>query len=219
MAGGLILGLDTCTAWMNLALMDREGRLLCERRERQATHTTTLTPAIDQLLGQGGGVWGDLSALGAVVGPGSFTGLRVGLATALGICVGRGIPTWGLGSLDALARFAPVAGEGMAVLDARRSRVYTARFRSDRVSVERLTEDADLPPDRVLCSGYPPAWAVGDGVPLVPGWPPSCSCLSQTPNLALPAARHALARLNERAPAEPLAARYVRAADAVPPPR
>jgi len=219
MGRGLILGLDTSTAWMNLALLDGEGALLGERRERQATHTTTLTPTVAALLAEAGAVPGDLGALGAVVGPGSFTGLRVGLATALGIAAGLGIPTWGLGSLEALARFAPAAGEGVALLDARRSRVYAARFRRDGEAAVRLTEDADLPPDRVLAVGAPPAWAVGDGVPLVPGWPPRCACLPEVPNLALPAAHHALLRLVGNEPSGALSARYVRPADAALPTR
>lgn len=215
----LILGIDGCTRWTNLALVDGAGALLAEVHAPAGNHATGLVPAVGALLSAQGGAMADLAALGAVVGPGSFTGLRVALAAALGLSGALGIPAYGLGSLEALAAFAPVDGEGLAVLDARRGRVYAARFtRGGGGDPVRLTEDRDLPPQELLVAKAP-AWAVGDGVPLVEGWPPGCVRLPEVPNLALPAARAALRRLLAGAPCEALEARYVRPPDAVLPAR
>lgn len=213
--GKVFLGLDTCSFWMNLALLDEEGALLGEVHEKAATHTTGLVPAIESLLGRCARSSRDLAAVGAVTGPGSFTGLRVGLATALGYCAALGIPAFGIGSLEALAAFAPVEGEGIALLDARRKKVYGARFLAKRGEAPRLlSPGADLAPEEVL-GGWRPAWAVGDGVPLVADWPEGCALLSEIPNLGLPAARNALKKLKAGKPGETLAARYVRAPDAI----
>lgn len=215
----LSLGIDGCTRWTNLALVAGDGVLLGEVHAPAGNHATGLVPAVEALLAEARRGMGDLDAVGAVVGPGSFTGLRVALAAALGLAGSLGIPAYGLGSLEALAAFAPVDGEGLAVLDARRGRVYAARFRRQAgAPLRRLSEDRDLKPEELL-TGAPPLWAVGDGIPLVAGWPAGCACLPEAPNLARPAAQRALERLLAGAPGEVLQARYVRAPDAALPAR
>lgn len=215
-----ILGIDTCSFWMNLSLVDEAGVVLGEVHEKAATHTTGLVPAIEAMLKRCGSSAAEISGIGVVTGPGSFTGLRVGIATAQGYAGARGIPVWGMGSLEALATFAPGEGEGWALLDARRNKVYGARFESVSGHPPRvLAAEKDLSPEEVLQGGQVPAWAVGDGVPLVNGWPEGCVLLREIPNLAVASARHSLAALLHGKPAQRLEARYVRAPDAALPGR
>ncbi len=217
-ARALVLGLDTCTFWLNLALLDGRGGLVGALHERVATHATGLVPAILALLDRAGASPEGLAAVGVVTGPGSFTGLRVGLAAALGLARARGTPAYGLDSLTALALAYGREGEGIALLDARRGQVYCRRFRARAGSLESLSEPEALDPADALPAGVELAWAVGDGVPLLPVLPGSCFSAPDIPNLALPAARSALARLSAGEPGDTLHALYVRAPDAAMPP-
>ena len=177
------------------------------------THTTRLVPAVDELLLGAGAVRGDLAAVGAVVGPGSFTGLRVGLAAALGLSAALGIPAYGLDSLTALALSVDAPGDGVALLDARRSQVYCRRFLGSGPAARPVSEPVAIPPADVLLGGPEPAWAAGDGVALVGGWPPATRLFPGIPNLALPAARRALEALAAGIATEELTPLYVRGAD------
>lgn len=207
----MFLGIDTCTRWLNLALLTADGEPLAEFRESLPTHTTHLVPEIRNLLARGGAGPKDLVALGVVLGPGSFTGLRVGLAAAAGLAQALSIPAHGLSSLEALARACPAQGPGLALLDARRSEVYVQPFRKERNRIESRGEPASLIPSSVPVGGC--VWAIGDGVPLVPAWPKDCTLFPEIPNLAIPVATEARIRLLAGEEAPPLSALYVRAPD------
>lgn len=209
----IILGIDTCTRWLNLALVGEGGEVVGEVREEVATHTTHLVPALDALLAARGAVRSDLKALGAVAGPGSFTGLRVGLSTALGLSKALGIPAFALDSLTALALASGGEGEGVALLDARRSQVYARWFLREGERARALSEPQAAAPGEILQSGRTPAWAAGDGVPLVPGWPPATALYPDIPNLAVPAARRAWEALRAGESPQTLEPLYVRPPD------
>ena len=213
MTGALILGVDTSTFWLNLALVGRDGRPLAEHHEKVKTHATHLVPALEELMRAAGADRSDLAGLGVVVGPGSFTGLRVGLASAEGLCQALGIPAHGMDSLTALAHCSAGEGEGVALLDARRSQVYAARFLRRGGGVTRLGGIRCAPPGQALAEAAAPSWAIGDGVPLVSGWPEECVLDPQVPNLAKPAALFALERMTLGAPGERLEPLYVRPPD------
>jgi tRNA threonylcarbamoyladenosine biosynthesis protein TsaB len=95
-------------------------------------HTTALLGEIEHAVGAAGG-WGEIEAIGVGVGPGSFTGLRVGIATARGIGLSRGLEVRGVGTLAALGRGIGGRGDGvrLPVLDARRGEVFAAAFTAD----------------------------------------------------------------------------------------
>jgi tRNA threonylcarbamoyladenosine biosynthesis protein TsaB len=211
-SGGPVLGIDTSTFWLNLALADSRGRLLAQRHEWVKTHTTHLASALEALLKGAGVEKTSLAALGVVTGPGSFTGLRVGLAAAAALGQALGLPAFGLDSLTALAACADAEGEGVALLDARRSQVYAATFLRRAGRAERLSEIRSVRPEEVL-SRRVPAWAIGDGVALVPSWPEGCWLDPDVPNLAVPAARAALERLRLGEAGERLTPLYVRPPD------
>ena len=113
----LILAFDTATDVATSALVSN-GEVLGERSSR----AVTLLEDVDALLRQAGAHTRDLEALAVGIGPGSFTGVRIGLSTARGLALGLGIPVAGVSTLDALAQGAPGA---LPVIDARRREVFT----------------------------------------------------------------------------------------------
>ena len=113
----LTLAFDTATEVATSALVD-SGEVLGERVSRAAT----LLEDVDALLRQGGARPGDLGALAVGIGPGSFTGLRIGLAVARGLALALDLRGAGVSTLEALAAGAPGA---MPVVDARRREVFT----------------------------------------------------------------------------------------------
>jgi tRNA threonylcarbamoyladenosine biosynthesis protein TsaB len=113
----LTLAFDTATEVATSALVD-DGEVLGERVSRAAT----LLEDVDALLRQGGAHPRDLDALAIGIGPGSFTGVRIGLATARGLALALDLPGAGVSTLAALAAGAPGA---LPVVDARRSEVFT----------------------------------------------------------------------------------------------
>jgi tRNA threonylcarbamoyladenosine biosynthesis protein TsaB len=113
----LTLAFDTATRVATSALVD-DGELLGER----ASRAQTLLEDVDALLRQGGAHPRDLDALAIGVGPGSFTGVRIGLATARGLALALDLRGAGVPTLDALAAGAPGA---LPVIDARRREVFT----------------------------------------------------------------------------------------------
>src|SRR4051794_22157216 len=115
----LILAFDTATDVAPSALVS-DGEVLGERVSR----AVTLLEDVDALLRQAGAHTRDLDALAVGIGPGSFTGVRVGLATARGIALALGLPVAGVSTLAALAAGAPGA---TPVIDARRGEVFVLR--------------------------------------------------------------------------------------------
>jgi tRNA threonylcarbamoyl adenosine modification protein YeaZ len=112
----LILAFDTATDVATAALVD-DGEVLGER----VTEPKRLLEDVDALLRQGGAHAGDVDALAVGLGPGSFTGTRIGLAAARGLALALDLPAAGVSTLDALAAGAPGA---VPVIDARRREVF-----------------------------------------------------------------------------------------------
>lgn len=156
----MILGFDTATSATAAALLRPDGRAY-EARDDPApdvrpAHAGRLLALLEQVLAEGGATWAEVERLAVGVGPGGFTGLRIGVATARGLAQARALPVVGVGSLHALAVGAP---DVAAVLDARRGEVFAAAWRDGDL---RLGPAALAPAD--LASRLPAATrAVGEG--------------------------------------------------------
>ncbi|MFZ0040328.1 MAG: tRNA (adenosine(37)-N6)-threonylcarbamoyltransferase complex dimerization subunit type 1 TsaB [Solirubrobacteraceae bacterium] len=130
-----ILGFDTATRATAVALLDTEAGVAIERRDDpppsvRPRHTTRLMGLIAEVLSAGGAGWEAIDLIAVGIGPGTFTGLRIGVATARALSQARGIGLVGVSTLESLAGAASEAtGEEeaiVAVLDARRGEVFAA---------------------------------------------------------------------------------------------
>ncbi|MFC7491366.1 MULTISPECIES: tRNA (adenosine(37)-N6)-threonylcarbamoyltransferase complex dimerization subunit type 1 TsaB [unclassified Knoellia] len=209
----LILAIDTSTSAITVALHD-ETRAVAARSHLDArAHTEWLAPLIESCLTDAGKRPADLTGVAIGVGPGPFTGLRVGMVTGLTMGHALRVPVHGVCGLDALAQQASelVDGELLVATDARRKEVYWARYAVRSGVVDRLTDPAvDRPAD--LPDEVRSLPAVGRGPALYPEL-----FLRAVPVLDVDAAvlgRVAVARIRagEPMPVEPL---YLRRPDAL----
>lgn len=175
----LILGLDTATRATTVAVVDVAGATVVERRDdpprgERPRHTTRLLELTGEALRDAGAGWADVGRIAVGVGPGTFTGLRIGVATARALAAARGLPLVGVSTLRSLAHraAATAAADGrevLAVLDARRSEVFAAGWSPATVvdpAALPLLAPAALSPQAL--ADTPPAsgagWlAVGEG--------------------------------------------------------
>jgi tRNA threonylcarbamoyladenosine biosynthesis protein TsaB len=145
-ASGPVLGIDTGGPRADLAVV-AGGRVLAEAARSVASHGAEVPGAVSELLRSAGITTGDLVAIAIGIGPGSFTGLRVGLSYAKGLAIATGCTLVGVNSLDSLALAAltefPVrpGGSLCVVLDARRGDVYAALYRIMADGLEKITGD------------------------------------------------------------------------------
>ncbi|MFF3564580.1 tRNA (adenosine(37)-N6)-threonylcarbamoyltransferase complex dimerization subunit type 1 TsaB [Streptomyces sp. NPDC002574] len=161
----LLLAFDTATPAVTVALHDGH-RVLAESTEIDARrHGELLMPAVDRVLREAGTEPAALTGLVVGVGPGPYTGLRVGLVTAASFGDVLGVPVHGLCTLDGLAYAAGIDGPFVVATDARRKEVYWARYEGPRgrVGDPAVDHPADIA-ERV--AGLP---AVGAGAALYPG--------------------------------------------------
>jgi len=117
---------------MGVALYNGEGVLNESVWSNNDHHTATLAPAIEQALQRAGASVADLQVLAVAIGPGSFTGLRIGLAVAKGLALARGLPFIGVPTLDVLAAGQPLQGTPLvAVLQAGRGRLAVGWYHGE----------------------------------------------------------------------------------------
>lgn len=130
----LTLAIETSGPCGGVALSHGEKPLASISVSSRETHSRRLIPSINWLLERAGVKMEELQCVAASLGPGSFTGIRIGLATVRGLSLGLGIPLAGVPTIDALAgRIAPVPGILLCpVVDARNSRFYTSCYVADK---------------------------------------------------------------------------------------
>ncbi len=166
----IVLALDTASPATVAGVLLGDGRVAEARDDPPAgsrgEHAARLLVLVEQALVQGGVEWGDVDRIAVGVGPGGFTGLRIGVATARALAQGRGLPLVPVGSLEALALGdapgAAPAGPIAAVLDARRGEVFAGVWQAGR----ELIGPAALAPEALaerLAALDVPVRAVGDG--------------------------------------------------------
>lgn len=164
----IILAFDTSSRSMSVALLD-DDRVLAEScLDAGRQHGATLLPAIDDILSRSGREIREVGLYACTTGPGSFTGLRVGVGTARGLARAFGTPLVGVSSLAALSMNGSTSAMTVCpMLDARRGEVYTALYRPvpDDIpcAIERervIEKDLFL---HTLRSGQGPLLFIGDG--------------------------------------------------------
>ncbi|MFC7307470.1 tRNA (adenosine(37)-N6)-threonylcarbamoyltransferase complex dimerization subunit type 1 TsaB [Streptomyces monticola] len=160
----LLLALDTATPAVTVALHDGASVVAESAQVDARRHGELLLPAVDRVLADAGVKLDAVTAIVAGVGPGPYTGLRVGLMTAETFGSALGVPVHGLCTLDGLAYAAGIDGEFVVATDARRKEVYWARYADART---RLTDPAVDRPAEIAerVAGLP---AAGAGALLYP---------------------------------------------------
>lgn len=124
----LILSIDTCLSACSAALVE-DGAVRASRLEPMVRgHQERLATLVREVMDEAGAAFAEVDRLGVTVGPGSFTGLRVGLSFAKAMALALGKPCVGVGSLEALAASAPGPGLAAALVDARRGQAYWQAF-------------------------------------------------------------------------------------------
>jgi tRNA threonylcarbamoyladenosine biosynthesis protein TsaB len=146
----LILGIETATVQVGCAVGGHEGVLASSHSARGKRHAESLAPSIEFTCAQARVSLSEIGVVAVDLGPGLFTGLRVGIATGKAIAQALRVPMIGVSSLDLLAfpaRFSsrPIA----AVLDARRGEVFSALYRQVPGGLQRLTEPQVGTPDEL----------------------------------------------------------------------
>jgi tRNA threonylcarbamoyladenosine biosynthesis protein TsaB len=160
-----VLGIETSTLQGGVAIVD-DRRVVCELLlSVELTHSERLLPSIDRVLADAGTALAGLDGLAVSLGPGSFTGLRIGLSTVKGLAYATGLPVVGVPTLEAMAWLLPEARWPICpVLDARKQEVYAALFRHEGGALVRLVEDGALSPERLCDWIEGPTLFIGDGV-------------------------------------------------------
>lgn len=162
-----ILAIDTAGRTAAVAVL-RDDTLLYECNANTGlTHSETLLPMVDAALKACGLRCKDIDLYGVTAGPGSFTGLRIGLSAVKGMAFDRNVPCAGVSTLEALAFGINSEGTVVGALDARRGQVYWAGF--DLASHERLTPDTAAPVEtleKFVAHCKKPLIFVGDGAGL-----------------------------------------------------
>lgn len=164
MAGVIVLAVESATARAAVALGTPEGVVASAQVTRGPRHAEVLVPAIQFVCAQAAIALPDIDVIAVDIGPGLFTGLRVGIATANGLAQALNKPMIGVSSLDLLAHaHRHVASDLVAVIDARRGEVYAARYDTAGGAVRRVMEPTVLPPDE-LRAEIGDAFVVGDAM-------------------------------------------------------
>ena len=174
-----ILAIDTSTDYLSLALM-RDGKIVGRfHRRSHMRHSSLLVPMIDKLLKKARLKVRDIDCFAISVGPGSFTGLRIGVTTVKGLAYSLNKPIVTVPTLDVIAR--NVKGfDGIVcpVLDARKNKVYACFYRFDGKNIKRISKHLLLPVKDLMenTAQYDKIIFLGDALQLLPNHstPPGC---------------------------------------------
>lgn len=205
-----ILALDTCLNSCSVIVWEGDRALVSIEEPMARGHQERLAPMAAEAMAQAGVAFSRLDRVAVTVGPGSFTGLRVGLAFAKGLALALEIPCVGVGALEALA--GGRAGFAAACVDARRDQLYFQAFADGRAVMAPDVLAVETAAARLaeLWSGGP-AWLAGSGAALLQGvLPDAVLDMSAIPDLRV-VARAAAAAQAPFPPPRPL---YLRAPDA-----
>ena len=197
----LILAFETSAKAGSVALSDGKTLLAESYQNTGLTHSQTLLSMAETMLSHCGYTPQQVEAVAVAAGPGSFTGVRIGVAAAKGFAWGGEKPCYGVSTLEAMALGLGISdGYVLAVMDARRQQVYCALFRAQEGELSRVTEDSAISLEelkKIIKNLENPIFLVGDGSNLCYN-----SLKEQVPGLRLPPEH----RLHQRAAGVALAA-------------
>jgi tRNA threonylcarbamoyladenosine biosynthesis protein TsaB len=162
-----ILALDTSTPSCSVAVVDDDDVLVEIVVNNGETHTRHLMPIIDRIFTIAGTSLSEMDGFAVSTGPGSFTGLRIGISTIKGLALATDLPVAGISSLDALAwqsAFSPLLI--CALIDARRGELYSATYRIQNSRLTVRNEAQALPPERVADMIDESCLMIGNGADL-----------------------------------------------------
>lgn len=160
----LILAVETATSQQSVAILDGDQVLGFRSRDVEGSHTRWLIPTIDELLLSLSLEMRKLSGLAVSIGPGSFTGLRAGLATMLGFRLSFDLPLVAIPTLEAMAwNYRPDHEVICPLLRARAGEVYWACFRWQGQTLVRISDDQAGSLKDLLASVQEPVWVFGEG--------------------------------------------------------
>ncbi len=159
-----ILAVDTATTSCSVAIVDKTSLLTEFTLHREETHSKHLMDMINTALKISGLNISDMDGFAVTRGPGSFTGLRIGISTIKGLAAASGRPIVGVSSLEALATQASLSSDLICpLLDARRGEVYFSRYRFINGRLKKQMEEKVTPPDRAVGDLCESCLFVGNG--------------------------------------------------------
>ncbi len=164
-----ILAIESSAKAASVALCDDNTLIAQYFMNAGLTHSATLLKMIDDMLRNLGLEARDLDLIAAANGPGSFTGIRIGVSAAIGLSLGAGLPVCGVSTLEAMARQIEEPAVICPVMDARRNQVYTATFLYADGCYKRLTPDRAIPASELAAEAHDsgkPYILLGDGYKL-----------------------------------------------------
>ena len=166
-----ILALETSAKAVSVAVAENDTIITSRFANEGETHSVTMMPMLDEMLQEAGLTVRDMELIAVSNGPGSFTGLRIGVSAAKGLAWALDVPCCGVSTLDAMAQNAlDFDGLVIGAMDARRSQIYNALFLCHGGKLQRLTEDRAIGLDVLLpeMEKYSdlPKLVVGDGAVL-----------------------------------------------------
>lgn len=204
----VVLAIDTCLNACSAAVLDGDRVLAFSSEVMARGHQERLAPMVRSVMAEAGLSFAEVDRIGVTVGPGSFTGLRVGVAFAKGLASALDLPAAGVGVLEALA--AEADGLVAAALDARRDQVYLQVFEAGQALMAPDVLPVGTAASRIveLAMGRPLTF-VGSGAALLAAAAPGARVLEREGCDPRVVARLAAAR-----PAAPLRPLYLRAPDA-----
>lgn len=219
----IVLGIESASLQGGVALVGKEGLIAEYILNVEATYAERLMPAVDRVLQDARLTIPEVDGLAVSTGPGSFTGLRIGLSTVKGLALATGKPVAGVPTLQALAWGLPYCRYPVCpILDARKKEVYAALFEYRDSELLTLMEESVLAPEELVKRIHQPTLFLGDGWRVYGAFlrealgelaiPPPTS-RGASPAAVADLGRRRLLK-GEQDPAEALVPRYIRPSEA-----
>jgi tRNA threonylcarbamoyladenosine biosynthesis protein TsaB len=159
-----VLAFDSCLGACSAALLDERSVLAARYEEMPRGQAERLVPMVEEVRAEAGLAWSAIDLICVTIGPGSFTGVRIGLAAAQGFALVADLPILGLTTLEALAGAAPPDRPVLAAIDARRGQLYAQPFAP---GLRPLAPPQALSPEQAAALAPPGAVVLGSGAPLL----------------------------------------------------